>query len=193
MVRNGKGVGGSNSLSSAVGAEGSANVTIPTSAWIDNTLTVQVDVNVSGPNGDVAFALGTAKTWNEGGAGSDMDFFGFRARHMGDFGLENMVQGSHDFMDILHDGSFSNSGDPPYNPQSAGWIQTKIEVDNNTGNAGVFFRDIDDMTGVAIGPWIGSYWLIATGGVAGLNTGFFWTVDGTENMVVNLLSQGQSF
>ena len=187
MVRNGKGVGGSNSLSSAVGAEGSANVTIPTSAWIDNTLTVQVDVNVSGPNGDVAFALGTAKTWNEGGVGTDMDFFGFRARHLGDLGMENMVAGSHDFMQPA--GAHPTYGDV----FSAGWIQGKIEVDNNTGDAGVWIRDIDDTTGAAIGPWSGGWWNTISGGVAGLNTGFFWTVDGTENMVVNLLSQGQSF
>ena len=45
-------------------------------------------------------------------------------------------------------------------------------------------------TGAAIGPWSGGWWNTVGAGTAGSNTGFFWTFDGSENMVVNLLSQG---
>ena len=202
MVYAGQGVGGSNGLSSAVGAQGSANVTIPASAWVDNKLTVQVDVNPTGldgsGHGDLSFALGTDKTWNEGATGDDLNFFGFRMRHISDVGVENMVGGSHDFLRVrqingelsMGVGGHIGDGWNVYNAQSAGWVQAKIEVDNNTGNAGVFIRDIDDTTGAAIGPWSGGYWKTTSAGAMGANSGFFWQWEGTENMVINLLSQG---
>ena len=198
MVRNGTGLGGSKGLSSAVGSQGSANITIPASAWVDNTLTVTADVNVSGPAGNIAFALGTAKTWNEGGVGDDMNFFGFSMRHISDVSAQNMVAGRFDFLRVREiDGELSmgvgghiGDGWNIYNAQSAGWVQARIEVDNNTGNAGIFIRDIDDTTGAAIGPWTGGYWDTVDAGAFRRNTGFFWQSEGTENMVFNLRSAG---
>jgi len=183
MVTDGLGLGGSKGVSSAVGAQGSANINVEEHIR-GGKLTVQADINVSEPGGDIAFALGTAKTWNEGGTGSDLDFFGARARHIGDLGMENMVGGSHDFA--------KPAGDHPIagDPASQGWMQIRIEADliNNTG--GVWIRNIDDNTGAPAGAWSGGEWNMAGGGVGGGNKATFWSDGDYSTMVVNLLSQG---
>ena len=201
MVRSGTGVGGSQGLSSAVGAQGSANIPVGAHA-INGHLTVQIDYNVSGAAGDVAFALGTAKTWNEGGTGSEMDFAGFRSRHISDFSFENMNGGVHDFANIDNTGIIgSHNGDHmaanrPFNAQSQGWMQAKVVV--TPTKAGIFQRDIDDGTGEALTDWHGGYWDTENGG-CGItcfgnpgNKSFFWadSAKRTDSVVVNLLSQG---
>jgi hypothetical protein len=200
QVRSGTGVGGSQGLSSAVGAQGSANIPVGAHA-INGHLTVQVDYNVSGAAGDVAFSLGTASTWNEGNT-SDMDFFGFRSRHISDFSLENMNGSVHDFANIdntgiigTHDGTHM-AENRPFNAQSQGWMQAKVVV--TPTKAGIFQRDIDDATGAPLTDWHGGYWDTENGG-CGItcfgnpgNTSYFWAdaAHRTDSVVVNLLSQG---
>lgn len=183
QVSAGLGLGGSKGVSSAVGAQGSANINVEDHIR-DGKLKAQVDINVSHPGGgDIAFALGTASTWNEGNT-SSMDFFGARARHIGDLGMENMVASSHDFA--------QPAGEHPIagNAASQGWMQLKIEIDitNNTG--GVWIRNIDDNTGAPTGAWSGGEWNMETGGAGGSNKAIFFSDGDYSTMVINLLSQG---
>ena len=121
QVSAGLGLGGSKGVSSAVGAQGSANINVEEHIR-DGKLKAQVDIHVThSGGGDIAFALGTAATWNEGNT-TNMDFFGARARHIGDLGMENMSGGSHDFAQPA--GAHPIAGDPT----SQGWMQVKIEL-----------------------------------------------------------------
>lgn len=187
VVKSGKGIGGSNAVASVVRAVGLSNTTIPISVFEDDgSLTVQVDVNVSGKDfasgqASIEFMLGTLATWNGGASGIEKGYFGVHMGHLSDLTMKKSAGSTNDYIRVDNNGELTSGGtivdgNAPYNAQSMGWVQVKLEVDRTWGsNVGAFFRDIDDMTGVAIGDWTGAQWDTVRGGAFGQIgfTGFF--------------------
>lgn len=178
----GKGVGGSNAVTSAKdgthATEGSSAMEIP--VGIRGDFTAQVDINVGGDGqtGDVEFRIATMAFANfEDTNSHNNDWVGPRMRSgvpssFGGVSWAKTHTGTFSLFSPAHDSSNLDLA-------NQGYIQAKIVVADNA--VGAYYRDIDDATGLPLGDgtWHGSM----TGGTR------FWH-GGLGIEAVQLLAQG---